>query len=345
MTAPAARGVSSALKESACRVLNFGPVRVPEGDKSGKYPDGNPGAGAGRRHARRLRHAPGVAPSGPAWTRSISSSSATCMKTTWWRWAACAVRRAGAPGRLAAARSWQGASAPLRLPGGARRAAPHGRARLRLRAAPGLAGYADGAQWDWAAACACAHHLPGHGEAGYAPWWSAKASPSSATSTSPASAPTTAMLVRPGPVPAQPAGRARSRSRACGSPRTTAASSPSAAFLQALERFAAKIDERDERLLGYLREGPRTRWTTGRAAPAYPVGYELPFVEFAERRRRPDAPRQACASRPGQLGGRGHLRSGGLIGRAGRTKKKRPRGRFFLDGNPLAERAGFLVSL
>ena len=57
-----------------------------------------------------------------------------------------------------------------------------------------------------------------------------------------------------------------------------------AAFLQALERFAAKIDERDERLLGYLREGPHTLDRLVERRLLYPVGYELPFVEFAERR-------------------------------------------------------------
>lgn len=57
-----------------------------------------------------------------------------------------------------------------------------------------------------------------------------------------------------------------------------------AAFVQALERFAGKIDERDAKLLGYLRERPHTLDALVARRLLYPVGVELPYVESAERR-------------------------------------------------------------
>ena len=57
-----------------------------------------------------------------------------------------------------------------------------------------------------------------------------------------------------------------------------------AEFLQALDRFAARIDERDGRLLGYLREGPHTLGQLVARRLLYPVGFERPYVESAERR-------------------------------------------------------------
>ena len=57
-----------------------------------------------------------------------------------------------------------------------------------------------------------------------------------------------------------------------------------AAFEQALARFAAKIDERHERLLGYLREGPHTLAQLVARRLLYPVGFDLPYIDSAERR-------------------------------------------------------------
>ena len=57
-----------------------------------------------------------------------------------------------------------------------------------------------------------------------------------------------------------------------------------AEFLQALARFAAKIDERSERLLGYLRERPHMLDELVARRLLYPPGFELPYVESAERR-------------------------------------------------------------
>ncbi len=55
-------------------------------------------------------------------------------------------------------------------------------------------------------------------------------------------------------------------------------------FLQALARFASKIDERHDRLLGYLRERPHTLEELVARRLLYPLGFELPYVESAERR-------------------------------------------------------------
>ena len=53
---------------------------------------------------------------------------------------------------------------------------------------------------------------------------------------------------------------------------------------QELALFAAKIDECDERLLGYLRDGPHTLDQLVARRLLYPLGFELPYVESAERR-------------------------------------------------------------
>ena len=57
-----------------------------------------------------------------------------------------------------------------------------------------------------------------------------------------------------------------------------------AAFVQALARFAHKIDERSDKLLGYLRERPQTLDELAARRILYPPGFELPYVEAAERR-------------------------------------------------------------
>jgi len=57
-----------------------------------------------------------------------------------------------------------------------------------------------------------------------------------------------------------------------------------AEFLQALARFASRIDERSERLLGYLRERPHSLDELVARRLLYPVGYDLPYIDSAERR-------------------------------------------------------------
>jgi glyoxylase-like metal-dependent hydrolase (beta-lactamase superfamily II) len=57
-----------------------------------------------------------------------------------------------------------------------------------------------------------------------------------------------------------------------------------AQFLAQLAAFAAKMDERSEKLLGYLREGPLTLDQLVERRLLYPPGYSVPYVESAERR-------------------------------------------------------------
>ncbi len=56
------------------------------------------------------------------------------------------------------------------------------------------------------------------------------------------------------------------------------------AFEHALAHFSAKIDERSERLLGYLHEGPQSLDQLVQRRLLYPVGFEWPYVDSAERR-------------------------------------------------------------
>ena len=56
-----------------------------------------------------------------------------------------------------------------------------------------------------------------------------------------------------------------------------------AQFLADLQRFAGKIDERSDKLLGYLQEGPQTLEQLVARRLLYPVGFHLPYVESAER--------------------------------------------------------------
>jgi glyoxylase-like metal-dependent hydrolase (beta-lactamase superfamily II) len=56
-----------------------------------------------------------------------------------------------------------------------------------------------------------------------------------------------------------------------------------AQFLADLQRFAGKIDERSEKLMAYLQDGPQTLDQLVARRLLYPVGFHLPYVESAER--------------------------------------------------------------
>jgi glyoxylase-like metal-dependent hydrolase (beta-lactamase superfamily II) len=56
-----------------------------------------------------------------------------------------------------------------------------------------------------------------------------------------------------------------------------------AEFLADLADFAAKIDERSEKLIGYLRDGPQSLAQLAQRRLLYPSGFSLPYVESAER--------------------------------------------------------------
>ncbi len=53
-------------------------------------------------------------------------------------------------------------------------------------------------------------------------------------------------------------------------------------FLADLSDFAAKIDQRSEKLTGYLRDGPQTLAQLVQRRLLYPPGFSLPYVESAE---------------------------------------------------------------
>ena len=55
-----------------------------------------------------------------------------------------------------------------------------------------------------------------------------------------------------------------------------------AQFLADLARFAAKLDQRSDTLLGYLREKPHTLAELVRRRLLYPADFSLPYVESAE---------------------------------------------------------------
>lgn len=55
------------------------------------------------------------------------------------------------------------------------------------------------------------------------------------------------------------------------------------AFLQALARFAGKIDERNDKLLGYLRERPQTLDELAQRHLLFPPGADQPYIDSAER--------------------------------------------------------------
>lgn len=54
-------------------------------------------------------------------------------------------------------------------------------------------------------------------------------------------------------------------------------------FLADLAGFAARIDERSDKLVGYLREGPQSLDQLVARRLLYPPGFSLPYVESAER--------------------------------------------------------------
>jgi glyoxylase-like metal-dependent hydrolase (beta-lactamase superfamily II) len=151
---------------------------------------------------------------------------------------------------------------------------------------PDATAYADGATWDLGGARVRAHHLPGHTSGhcalvvesegvafigdidltGFGPYYG------DATSSLPAFRRSLAQL---------PALDAKvwvtSHHRGVLTDR--------AAFLDHLARFAASIDQRSDKLLGYLREGPHTLQQLVDRRLIYPAGYDAaPYIVPAERR-------------------------------------------------------------
>ena len=234
--------------------LQFGPARVHLGDKSGKYPDGNQVVVQG-------------ADARIAFDTPLSS------------------RHIGAD--LAAARSWDGLSRHYGYP-------PAVLAEMRCaierdfdwQPRPDAVGYTHGSRWDLGGGVRVrAHHLPGH-TSGHC-----------------------ALVVESeglafigdidltgfGPYYGDATSDLRQFQHSLQAVRTLDARvwvtshhrgviTERAAFDEALTRFATKIDERSERLLGYLADGPQTIAQLAARRILYPTGFELPYVDSAERR-------------------------------------------------------------
>lgn len=268
--------------------LNFGPVRVYPGDKSGKYPDGNQVLvqGADVRVAfdtpQVARH---IGPELDAVDLVILGHVHEDHMVALGRLRHAAVQVHEAD--LAAAQSWDGLARHYGYPQPVLDVLrPMIERDFDYQPRPDATAYADGTVWDLGGGVRLrAHHLPGHTAGhcvlvvesegiafigdidltGFGPYYGDATSNLQQFRQ-------TLQAVRD------------LDARIWITSHHRGVITERADFLQALARFAAKIDERDERLLSYLRDGPQTLDQLTARRLLYPVGFELPFVEAAERR-------------------------------------------------------------
>ncbi len=268
--------------------LGFGPVRIYLGDKSGKYPDGNQVIVQGRDTR--------VAFDTPLVSRHIGDDldqvDLLILGHVHEDHAVSQGRLTGArvqvhQADLAAAQSWDGLARHYGYPAPVLATV---RAMIERDFSwaprPDATGYTDGALWELGGGVRVrAHHLPGHtaghcalveestGVAfigdidltGFGPYYGDASSSLAQFQRS---------LERVKDIDARVWVTSHHRG----------VITERAAFLQAVERFAHKIDERNDKLLGYLRERPHTLEQLVARRLLYPVGFELPYVESAERR-------------------------------------------------------------
>jgi len=265
----------------------FGPVTVFFGDKSGKYPDGNQVMVSGRDTLAAF-DTPLVANRIGA---EFEAADMVILGHVHEDHMAGLHRvpraRVFAPeADLAAARSWEGLARHYGY------AAPV-LARLKAKIEkeffyaprPDAVGYADGATWDLGGACVRALHMPGH-TSGH-----------------------TVLLVEPqgvaflgdidlsgfgpyyGDATSSLAEFRRTLAHLADVPATTWVTShhrgvltERAKFLDALAVFTAKLDQREQRLLGLLGERPRTLDELVACRLLYPPGHQDIWVDEAERR-------------------------------------------------------------
>ncbi len=268
--------------------LGFGPVRIYLGDKSGKYPDGNQVIVQGRDTR--------VAFDTPLVSRHIGDDldqvDLLILGHVHEDHAVSQGRLTGArvqvhQADLAAAQSWDGLARHYGYPAPVLATV---RAMIERDFSwaprPDATGYADGALWELGGGVRVrAYHLPGHtaghcalveestGVAfigdidltGFGPYYGDASSSLAQFQRS---------LERVKDIDARVWVTSHHRG----------VITERAAFLQAVGRFAHKIDERNDKLLGYLHEGPHTLEQLVARRLLYPVGFELPYVESAERR-------------------------------------------------------------
>lgn len=268
--------------------LHFGAVRVYLGDKSGKYPDGNQVIVQGA-DARVAFDTPQVARHiGPdldgvdgVILGHVHEDHMVALGRLPRAWVQ--VHQAD----LAAAQSWAGLAHHYGYPDAVlAQMRPALKRDFDYTPRPDATGYLDGALWELGGGVRVrAHHLPGHTAGhsalvveseglafigdidltGFGPYYGDATSDLAAF------------------------GRSLERVKAIDA-RVWVTShhrgvlTERADFLHQLARFAAVIEQRSERLLGYLRERPLTLDDLVARRLLYPVGYALPFVECAERR-------------------------------------------------------------
>ena len=268
--------------------LTFGSVQVHLGDKSGKYPDGNQVIVQGADTC--------VAFDTPLVSRELVDELARVDRVILGhvhedhmvalgrlRHARVEVHEAD----LAAAQSWDGLARHYGYPAPVLAALrPMIERDFDYAARPDATAYRDGTQWDLGGGVRIrAHHLPGHtaghsalvveseGVAfigdidltGFGPYYGDATSDLGQFRRS---------LARIQAIDARVWVTSHHRG----------VITERADFLQALARFAGKIDARSERLLGYLRERPHTLDELVQRRLLYPPGFELPYVDSAERR-------------------------------------------------------------
>jgi glyoxylase-like metal-dependent hydrolase (beta-lactamase superfamily II) len=266
--------------------LRFGPVEVWLGDKSGKYPDGNQVIVQGR--------AMRVAFDTPLVANTIGtpfdSVDLVILGHVHEDHMAGLHRVPNAQVQvheadLAAAQSWAGLSAHYGYEAPVLETVKALIDRdFHYHPRPDATGYGDGQQWDLGGVTVRAHHLPGHTRGhcalvveeeglafigdidltGFGPYYG------DATSSL---ADLRRSLVRV----------AELEARVWVTSHHRAVLTDRAVFVNALEKFGSKIDERSEKLLRYLRERPHTLDGLARRGILYPPGHDAPYTFEAER--------------------------------------------------------------
>ncbi|HYD76543.1 MBL fold metallo-hydrolase [Ramlibacter sp.] len=268
--------------------LRFGPVSIFLGDKSGKYPDGNQVLVHGS-DMRVAFDTPQVANRiGPAFDDAIDLVILGHVHEDHMAGlhrlprAQVQVHEAD----LEAARSWEGLSRHYGYPQEVLSALrPMLERDFDYRPRPDAIGYADGACWDLGGGVTVrAHHLPGHTAGhcalvveseglafigdidltGFGPYYGDATSDLAAFRRSLQAV-------------------ADIEARVWVTSHHRAVLVERAQFLDQLARFARRIDERSDTLLGYLREGPQTLAQLVQRRILYPAGFSVPYAECAER--------------------------------------------------------------
>lgn len=269
-------------------VLNFGSVAVHLGEKSGKYPDGNQVLVRGG-ELRVAFDTPQVANRIGA---AFDEVDLVILGHVHEDHMAGLHRVPRAPVQvheadLAAAQSWAGLSAHYGYPAevlGPMRARIEEQFHYRPR--PDATAYRDGACWDLGGGVRVrAHHLPGH-TAGHCALvveneGLAFIGDIDLSSFGPYYGDATSNLAD---FRRTLAAVARLDARTWVTSHHRAVVTDRARFLEALAAFAAKIDERRDRLLAMLAEGPQTLDQLIRRRLVYKPDQDAAWVDFAERR-------------------------------------------------------------